>query len=151
MLIAISLMLASCVIVPTKSHVNLSIDDTGAPPPAAASAAYIASADVRHDVDWRCRNAWRGIPPERSTDQCLEDASRRDPDFVALALSGGGSRAAVFSAAVMFELERHGILRQVDVLSSASGGSVAAALYATSCDDPRDCPATVNPDLRRTL
>ena len=150
-LLPILLMLASCVIVPTNSHVNLSAADPTVPAPAPSSAAYIASTDIRHDVDWRCRNAWSGPPPGRSIDRCLEDASRRDPDFIALALSGGGSRAAVFSAAVMFELERHGILRQVDVLSSASGGSVAAALYAASCDDAQDCPGTVNPDLRRTI
>jgi len=150
-LIAIALMLVSCVIVPKNSHVNLSADDSTLPKPAAGSAAYIASTDVRHDVDWRCRNAWSGAPPERSIDQCRQDASRRDPDFIALAFSGGGSRAAVFSAAVMFELRRHGILQRADVLSSASGGSVAAALYAASCDDAQDCPATVNPDLRRTI
>ncbi|MCU0582846.1 MAG: patatin-like phospholipase family protein [Syntrophales bacterium] len=150
-LIAAALMLASCVIVPKNSHVNLSADDARLPAPAAASAAYIASTDVRHDVEWRCRNAWSGTPPERSIDRCLADPSRRDPDFVALAFSGGGSRAAVFSAAVMFELRRHGILQRADVLSSASGGSVAAALYAASCDDAQDCPATVNPDLRRTI
>jgi predicted acylesterase/phospholipase RssA len=102
---------------------------------------YIASTDVRHEDGWRCRNAWSGAPPERSIDRCLADATRRDPDFIALAFSGGGSRAAVFSAAVMFELRRHGILQRADVLSSASGGSVAAALYAASCDDAQDCPA----------
>ncbi|HNQ01333.1 MAG TPA: patatin-like phospholipase family protein [Syntrophales bacterium] len=149
-LLSIPLMLASCVVMPINSHVNLSADDAGVPPPAAASAAYIASTDVRHDVDWRCRNAWRGQPPERSIDKCREDAARRDPDFIGLALSGGGSRAAVFSAAVMFELQRHGILPQVDVISSASGGSVTAALYAASCDEGQDCPAAVNSGLRRT-
>ncbi len=149
-LIAISLMTASCVIVPKNSHVNLSADDSRVPAPSLASAAYIASTDVRHDVDWRCRNAWSGQPSERSIDKCREDASRRDPDFIGLAFSGGGSRAAVFSAAVMFELRRHGILQRADVLSSASGGSVTAALYAASCDDAQDCPAAVNPGLRRT-
>lgn len=150
-LAVMALMLASCVIVPKNSHVNLSADDARLPAPSPSSAAYIASTDVRHDVDWRCRNAWSGAPPERSIDRCLADAARRDPDFVALAFSGGGSRAAVFSAAVMFELRRHGILQRADVLSSASGGSVAAALYAASCDDAQDCPAPVNPGLRRTL
>ncbi len=150
-LIVLSLMLASCVIVPKNSHVNLSADDPTVPAPASSSAAYIASTDIHHEVDWQCRNAWSGPPPERSIDKCREDASRRDPDFIALALSGGGSRAAVFSAAVLFELRRHGILQQVDAISSASGGSVTAALYAASCDDAQDCPAAVNPDLRRTI
>ncbi len=150
-LLPIALMLASCVIVPTNSHVNLSDADSRLPAPSPSSAAYIASNDVRYDVDWRCRNQWSGSPPERSIDQCRAIPSRRDPNFIALALSGGGSRAAVFSAAVMFELQKHGILQQVDVLSSASGGSVSAALYAVSCDDGQACAPPVTPNLNRTV
>ena len=150
-LLPTALMLASCVIVPTNSHVNLSDADSRLPPPSPSSAAYIASIDVLHDVDWRCRNEWSGGPPERSIDQCRAVPSRRDPNFIALALSGGGSRAAVFSAAVMFELRKHGILEQVDVISSASGGSVAAALYAASCDDGQACAPPVTANLTRTV
>ena len=150
-LLPIALMLASCVIVPTNSHVNLSDADSRLPAPSPSSAAYIASVDVVHDVDWRCRNQWSGSPPERSIDQCRAIPSRRDPNFIALALSGGGSRAAVFSAAVMFELQKQGILQQVDVLSSASGGSVSAALYAVSCDDGQACAPPVTPNLNRTV
>jgi len=144
------MILPSCQTLPGYSHVNVSISDPDRPSPDLSSTDYIASVDVRYDLNWRCRNAWSGSPPERSIDKCL-DASRRDPNFIALALSGGGSRAAVFSAAVMFELQKRGILQQVDVVSSVSGGSVAAALYAVSCDDAQDCPATVTPSLRRTL
>ena len=75
-LAVMALMLASCVIVPKNSHVNLSADDARLPAPSPSSAAYIASTDVRHDVDWRCRNAWSGAPPERSIDRCLADAAR---------------------------------------------------------------------------
>jgi len=149
-LLPIALMLASCVIVPTNSHVNLSDADSRLPPPSPSSTAYIASVDVLHDVDWRCRNEWSGGPPERAIDQCRAVPSRRDPNFIALALSGGGSRAAVFSAAVMFELQKRGILQQVDVISSASGGSVSAALYAVSCDDGQTCAPPVTPNLNRT-
>ena len=149
-LLPIALALASCVIVPTNSHVNLSVDDPGLPAPSPTSAAYIASIDVLHDVDWRCRNQWSGSPPERSIDQCRAVPSQRDPNFIALALSGGGSRAAVFSAAVLFELQKRGILQQVDVVSSASGGSVTAALYAASCDDGQVCAPPVTPNLNRT-
>jgi predicted acylesterase/phospholipase RssA len=150
-LLPMALMLASCVIVPTNSHVNLSDADSRLPAPSPSSAAYIASVDVLHDVEWRCRNEWSGGPPERSIDQCRAVPSRRDPNFIALALSGGGSRAAVFSAAVMFELQKHGILQQVDVISSASGGSVSAALYAVSCDDGQTCAPPVTPNLTRTV
>lgn len=54
-----------------------------------------------------------------------------------LALSGGGSRAAYFSAATMLALQERlpvDLLAEVDVISSVSGGSVAAAYYVASRD-----------------
>jgi predicted acylesterase/phospholipase RssA len=54
---------------------------------------------------------------------------RDDGCFIGLALSGGGSRSANFSAACMFQLERIGLLERVDYISSVSGGSLAAAYY----------------------
>lgn len=60
----------------------------------------------------------------------LGDKELADGRFVGLAFSGGGSRAAVFGAAVMKELDRVGLLPQVDVLSAVSGGALPAASYA---------------------
>ncbi len=60
---------------------------------------------------------------------------RDDGYFVGLALSGGGSRSANFSAACMFQLQRLGILDRVDCISSVSGGSLTAAYYCLSSDD----------------
>jgi predicted acylesterase/phospholipase RssA len=54
--------------------------------------------------------------------------------FVGLAISGGGSRSANFSAAVMFQLQRLGLLDRVDAISSVSGGSLTAAYYCLSTD-----------------
>ena len=54
-----------------------------------------------------------------------------DGTFVGLALSGGGSRAANFSAACMFQLQRLGLLQRVDYLSVVSGGGLAGAYYCT--------------------
>jgi predicted acylesterase/phospholipase RssA len=54
--------------------------------------------------------------------------------FVGLAISGGGSRSANFSAAAMFELQRLGLLEKVDAISSVSGGSLTAAYYCLSDD-----------------
>jgi NTE family protein len=65
---------------------------------------------------------------------CFQRARPWGPDVLALALSGGGSRAAVFSAAVMLELQTIGALDSVDLVSSVSGGSLPAALYALSRD-----------------
>ena len=60
----------------------------------------------------------------------LDQESRRDGRFVGLALSGGGSRAAVFGGAMLRELHRLGLLQQVDVISAVSGGALPAAYYA---------------------
>ncbi len=49
--------------------------------------------------------------------------------FVGIAISGGGMRAANFSAAVLLELERLGLLRHASAMSSVSGGSLTAAYY----------------------
>lgn len=50
--------------------------------------------------------------------------------FIGVALSGGGSRAANFSMAVLWQLEKEGLLPPSTVISSVSGGSLAAAYYA---------------------
>ncbi len=60
--------------------------------------------------------------------------------LVLLSLSGGGSRAAYFSARTLLALERVSsvqgaplnVLKEVDLISSVSGGSLAAAYYASS-------------------
>jgi TPR repeat protein/predicted acylesterase/phospholipase RssA len=55
--------------------------------------------------------------------------------FIGLALSGGGSRAANFSAAVLLELEKLGFLTRVSAISSVSGGSLAAGYYGLYSND----------------
>jgi len=59
-------------------------------------------------------------------------------ELLILALSGGGSRAAYFSTAVMFQLQKAfpgvDLLKEVDAISSVSGGSLPAAYYAASRD-----------------
>ncbi len=52
-----------------------------------------------------------------------------DERFVGLTISGGGSRAANFGAAVMLELDRRGWLPLVDVVSAVSGGTLPATYY----------------------
>lgn len=72
------------------------------------------------------------LPVSASThaNQVLDQEARRDGRFVGLAISGGGSRAAVFGGAMLRELHRLGLLQQVDVLSAVSGGALPAAYYA---------------------
>jgi hypothetical protein len=60
--------------------------------------------------------------------------ARDDGYFVGVAISGGGLRSANYSAAVMFELQRLGLLDRVDAISSVSGGSLTAAYYCLAAD-----------------
>jgi predicted acylesterase/phospholipase RssA len=60
--------------------------------------------------------------------------ARDDGCFVGLALSGGGSRSANFSAGCMLQLQRLGLMGRVDYISAVSGGSITAALYCLADD-----------------
>src|SRR3954466_10920261 len=55
---------------------------------------------------------------------------RRQRQGMALCLSGGGFRAALFHLGALRRLHELGILSQVDVISSVSGGSIFAAHLA---------------------
>ncbi|MCP3900080.1 MAG: patatin-like phospholipase family protein, partial [Desulfobacteraceae bacterium] len=61
--------------------------------------------------------------------------------LVILSLSGGGSRAAYWSASIMLAMqdvfEEVDLLKEVDIISAVSGGSLPAAYYVTS-KDPND-------------
>jgi predicted acylesterase/phospholipase RssA len=59
----------------------------------------------------------------------MTDLETLDGRFIGLAVSGGGSRAANFGAAVMLELQQRGLLSQVDVISGVSGGTLPAVYY----------------------
>jgi predicted acylesterase/phospholipase RssA len=68
-------------------------------------------------------------PAKRLTEPPAALDRNGDGCFVGLALSGGGSRSANFSASCMFQLERLGLLDKVDYISSVSGGSLTGAYY----------------------
>ena len=51
---------------------------------------------------------------------------------IAIAFSGGGFRAAAFALGTLCYLERIGLTRQINYVSSASGGTITNLLY-TSC------------------
>ncbi len=72
-----------------------------------------------------------------ATFKISDDRGNQDV-LVMLALSGGGSRAAYLAARVMTTLQHDpdlDILKEVDVISSVSGGSLAGAYYAVT-EDP---------------
>lgn len=55
--------------------------------------------------------------------------------FIGIAMSGGGSRAANFSAAVLQDLEHLGFMEYVSAISSVSGSSLPAAYYGLFHED----------------
>jgi len=61
-----------------------------------------------------------------------------EPGKVGLALSGGGSRAIAFHLGCMRALQDRGVLNNIDVISSVSGGSIIAAMFAYSNDNFAD-------------
>ena len=102
------------------SHTNIPLEDlapTGAPPP-------VGQRSVGQQV--------------RATFKV--DGKRGNPRVLFfLALSGGGSRAAYLSASAMLKLqtlyEDVDLLREVDVISSVSGGSLPGAYYGITRDE----------------
>lgn len=76
------------------------------------------------------------VPPTRAR-TTMSAGELQQGVFVGIAMSGGGSRAANFSAALLFELERLGVLpRYVSALSSVSGSSLTAAYYGLFAREP---------------
>lgn len=51
------------------------------------------------------------------------------PKKLGLALSGGGFRASYFHIGVLAQMAEQGLLRDVEVISAVSGGSIIGALY----------------------
>ncbi len=92
----------------------------------------------------------KGETPDQSPVRLAQfkiEGESRDKVLMVLALSGGGSRAAYFSAMTMLQMEKvfspEGInlLKEVDAITSVSGGSLPAAYYAIS-QDPAPGPVT---------
>lgn len=54
---------------------------------------------------------------------------------IALALSGGGSRAIAFHLGCLRALNHRGLLKNIKTVSSVSGGSVIAAAYCLDGED----------------
>lgn len=71
--------------------------------------------------------------------------------MIGLALSGGGSRAMAFHLGCLRALQDRGILEKTGVISSVSGGSVLAAMYAYSEDEFDAFSARVTSLLSRGL
>lgn len=81
----------------------------------------------------------RGPPPDAAIQRyfrCLDGAcTNTGRPELGVSLEGGGSKSAPFALGVLAGLEDAGLLRQVDVLSSVSGGSYAAYFYISRMHD----------------
>ena len=90
---------------------------------------------------------------------CIEGAAattrlRREPEKprdVGLALSGGGARAIAFHLGCLRAVNDLGLLDRLQVISSVSGGSVIAAMYAYSSNAFSEFDARVVELLRRGI
>jgi NTE family protein len=144
-LAVIQLAFSACAIVPLYSHYNVK---AGLQEPIKQpSGAYLASTDVQWRLDWQCRDNWQFNKKAKSVNP-VGACPKTDNNFIGVAISGGGSRASVFSAAVFFELGRYGLLQQVDVISSVSGGSFTAAYYVLSAEGLLKGPPTIEGSAR---
>ncbi|MCE5276925.1 MAG: patatin-like phospholipase family protein [Planctomycetaceae bacterium] len=88
--------------------------------------------------------AFQECPIDMSAYRDAQERAGQDANIAfAVAISGGGQRAANFAAGVMVGLEEISpsgaaavnALRQVDYISSVSGGGLAAAAYLSSLND----------------
>jgi len=77
--------------------------------------------------------------------------SETSSNKIGLALSGGGSRAIAFHLGCLRALHDRGVINQIKVISSVSGGSVIGALYTYSDSDFEKFEAEVINLLRSGL
>jgi len=150
------LVLGGCALIPIDTAQNGTVLDGVH---SARSGALIATYRTGWRVPPDCRNTLTETDLKTLADRNPVDYTRilaevcrgkegpvvPDPDFVALAVSGGGLKATTFTAEMLFGLEDQGILARTDVVSSVSGGTLAAALYAGSRGGDEACkPDTSN-------
>jgi hypothetical protein len=98
----------------------------------------VATTQIEWDAPVACRYVLpgSGVRAENRRDwneRCRDGAASKDENLVTVSISGGGTKSGVFAAEALFELERWRILPMVDAISSVSGGSYAAGLFAASC------------------
>jgi NTE family protein len=84
--------------------------------------------------------------PETATSRDVAYVPDRHRSGVALCLSGGGSRAALFHLGVVRRLNELGLLSAVDTITGVSGGSIFAAHLAAALP-PRMTPGSVIPEF----
>ena len=80
-----------------------------------------------------CDQEFKSVNINLSKYMSQENRPEQSKDIaLALAISGGGHRAANFGVGIMIGLEEIGLLKEVDYISTVSGGGFAAGAYMTS-------------------
>lgn len=110
--VGLALLLAACASPPRYANVRYEANDS-----VAETRAHIKTFSATTCID----------NTRKVSDGC---SVKKEETFIGVAISGGGSRAANFAAGVLRELDYIGILRNVDAISSVSGGSLASAYVA---------------------
>ncbi|HJV27384.1 MAG TPA: patatin-like phospholipase family protein [Aromatoleum sp.] len=139
LLLVATLALSACALISDGAYTNEKLTPTAHDPHPPAAAPSQASFRLRSE---RRANGCDTVskPPT--------NPKRQSQVLVLLALSGGGSRAAYFSALTMLEMERQkaevngiqtDLLHEVDAISTVSGGGLAGAFYAVSHDPGEAC------------
>jgi len=114
-------LLSGCGVIPFKASTNDKADAAAPPSP---------------QVSFKLRET--RFKQTKSGGQVDCNPKRHKDVLVLLALSGGGSRAALLSGLSMLQMQDVDgvdVLSDVDLISSVSGGSLAAAYYAVSGDE----------------
>lgn len=94
--------------------------------------------------------AMEALPPTKSSLESNLPPEKSSREGVALCLSGGGYRAALFHLGALRRLNELGILSRLRTITSVSGGSIIAAHVATRLH-PWPEPGQVAPDWERRL
>lgn len=115
-------------------------------PPKARPAPFgiVPTAGMDKDTIDKMNEAEAGDVQKRRTHYELPNADTRD-DAVGLALSGGGIRSSTFALGVVEVLARKGMLKDVDFMSTVSGGGYLGSFITTVLDDP-DKDVTLSPE-----
>ena len=71
--------------------------------------------------------------------------SQNPVDAVGLAISGGGIRSASFALGVVQHLARKGIIKEVDFISTVSGGGYLGSFMSSYLNDPANPQAGLDP------
>ncbi|MDF2460377.1 MAG: exported protein of unknown function [Nitrospira sp.] len=101
------------------------------------------------------------LPPPKPDEASCSHPMKTSDTLIGIAISGGGSRAALFGAAGLEALAKvqvgqptHSLLEDVSLISSVSGGSMATSYYA-SVKPQKDVPiltsSGVNQDYENPL